>query len=356
MTPRVALVGYGSAGRTIHAPLLGAAGAAPALVATASPERAAQVAADLPGADVVPDLAAALAARPDLVVLASPSGVHAGQALQCVAAGVPVVVDKPLAVDADQARRVVVAADASGVALTVFQNRRWDAENLTLRRLLADGDLGSVHRFERRWERWRPVPKARWREQATAADGGGLLLDIGPHVVDAALLLFGAAESVYAETAARTTTAEDDAFVSIRHAGGVRSHLTLGAVVGAPGPRSRVLGSRGAYVVTELPGEPAVFAGFADAPGHCGWFVAGDERRPVPRAEGAPVDFYRAVLAALAVPAADVAGRRAALPVDPWDAVAVAEVLDAARRSAEQGRPVDLPAAAHGRRERTGEQ
>jgi predicted dehydrogenase len=346
MTTRVALVGYGSAGRTLHAPLLVAAGAAPAVVATASPERGAQVRADLPEADVVPDLAAALATHPGLVVLASPTGAHAEQALACVAAGVPVVVDKPLAVDAGQARRVVAAADAAGVPLTVFQNRRWDAENLTLRALLAAGDLGEVHRFERRWERWRPVPKARWRERAPAAEGGGLLLDLGPHVVDAALLLFGPVDAVYAETAAWTTEAEDDVFVSLRHSGGVRSHVTLGSVVGAPGPRTRVLGSLGAYVSTGLPGESPAFEGLADVPGHCGWLVAGESRRPVRRAPGSQEDFYPAVLAALAAgPASTPAARQAAMPVDPRDAVAVAEVIDACRLSAAAGRAVPIASA-----------
>ena len=162
-------------------------------------------------------------------------------------------------------------------------------------------------------------------------------------MIDAALLLFGRAGSVYAETAARTTTAEDDVFVSLVHEGtGVRSHLTLGSVVGAPGPRTRVLGSRAAYVATELPGEPAVFEGFADAPGHCGWLVAGDKRRPVPRAPGSAEDFYAAVVAALALPAGEPGARAAALPVDPWDAVHVAEVIDAARLSAAEGRRVSL--------------
>ena len=329
MTLRVALIGYGSAGRGIHAPLLREAGCAPAVVATSSPERAAQARADLPGVEVVADLDRALAAAPDLAVLASPTGAHAEQALACIAAGVPVVVDKPLAVDAGQARAVVTAAERAGVALTVFQNRRWDTENLTLRQVLDRGDLGTVHRFERRWERWRPVPKARWREQAPAAGGGGILLDLGPHLIDAALLLFGPVTSVYAETAARTTTAEDDAFVSLDHAGGVRSHLTMGSVVGAPGPRTRVLGSRGAYVSTSLPGEPGAFGGFDDTPGTCGWLVAGDERRAVPATPGSAVDFYRAVCSG-------------AVPVDPWDAVAVADVIDAARLSAAEGRAVPL--------------
>jgi len=344
MTARVALVGYGSAGRGIHAPLLVDAGAPPAIVVTSSAERADQARTDLPGVEVVPDLDAALAAGPDLAVLASPSGVHAQQALACVIAGVPLVVDKPIAVDTQQARSVVDAALAAEVPMTVFQNRRWDAENLTLADVLLSGVLGKVHRFERRWERWRPEPKDRWREKASAAQGGGLLLDLGPHLVDSALLLFGAARSVYAELATWTTAAEDDVFLSVLHESGVRSHLTAGSVVGAPGPRTRVLGSTGAYVVTDFGGrfggEVPAFGGFTDAEGHTGWLVRGEDRTPVRTAPGGYEDFYRSVLAALAL--AEPADRQAAMPVDPRDAVAVAEVLDAARESAESGRAILL--------------
>ncbi|MBI4944115.1 MAG: Gfo/Idh/MocA family oxidoreductase [Actinobacteria bacterium] len=340
MSPRVALVGYGSAGRGIHAPLLAAAGVPPAVVVTADAGRAAQVAADLPDALVVPDLGAALATGPDLVVVASPSGVHALNALACLEAGVPVVVDKPLAVDGRQAADVVDRAAALGVPMTVFQNRRLDAENLTLARLLADGALGEVHRFERRWERWRPVPKDRWRENAPAAEGGGMRLDLGPHLVAVALLLFGPAVAVYAETAAWTTRAEDEAFLALEHASGVRSHLTASSVAGAPGPRTRVLGSAGAYVVTGFEAEAHAFGGFDDAPGCTGWLVAGEDRTPVPTAPGGHGDFYPAVLAALAAP--DAAARQAGMPVDPRDAVATARVLDAARESAAQRRVVGL--------------
>jgi predicted dehydrogenase len=328
---RVALVGYGSAGRGIHAPLLVAAGAPPSVVVTASPERAGQARADLPAARVVPDLAAALA---------SPTGAHAAGALACVDAGAPVVVDKPLAVDGPSAAEVVARAAGRGVPLTVFHNRRWDAENLTLARLLDQGALGDVHRFERRWERWRPVPKNRWRENAPAAEGGGLLLDLGPHLVDLALLLFGPARRVYAETAAWTTAAEDEAFIAVEHAGGVRSHLGASAVAGAPGPRTRVLGSAGAYVVTRFESEEHAFDGFDDLPGCTGWLVAGADRTAVPTAPGGHGDFYPAVLAALAL--GDAAARQAAMPVDPADAVATARVLDAARVSAAEGRVVPL--------------
>jgi predicted dehydrogenase len=208
----VVLVGYGSAGRGIHAPLLTAVAAPPEVVVTANPERVAQVAADLPGAVTVPTLDAALDRSPSLLVLASPTGVHAEQVRACAAAGVPaVVVDKPLGVDAVQARAALEAAASAGVPLTVFHNRRWDTESLTLARLVADGTLGRVYRFERRWERWRPEPRQRWRENAAPEEGGGILLDLQSHLVDAALHLFGPVGAVYGELANRITPADDDA-------------------------------------------------------------------------------------------------------------------------------------------------
>lgn len=342
MNLRVALVGYGLAGRGLHAPLLTGAGCPPAIVVTAHVERARQVRTDLPEAEVVPDLDQALELRPDLVVLASPSGVHAAQVLACVAAGVPVVVDKPLAVDAAQAGDAVEAAEGAGVALTVFQNRRWDCENLTLAHILQEGRLGEVHRFERRWERWRPVPKDRWRESAPANLGGGILLDLHSHLIDAAVQFFGPVEQVYAETAHWTTQAEDEAFLALRHVAGVRSHLGATSVAGAPGPRTRVLGSAAAYVVTRFEAEPAAFGGFDDEPDHCGWLVAGEDREPVPAVSGGQGDFYPAVLAALGL---EGEARQAAMPVDPWDAVHVLEVIDAARISAQESRVVMLEPA-----------
>ena len=333
---RVGLVGYGSAGRGIHAPLILRAGLDIAAVVTANPERRAQVEAELPGAAVVRDLEALLHKAPDVVVLASPSGVHAEQALACIAAGVPVVVDKPLAVDATQASHVVDAAEAAGVPLTVFQNRRYDAEHLTLRRLLAEGALGDVFRLERRWERWRPQPKDRWRENAPATDGGGILLDLHTHLVDSAVQLLGPVRGVYAEVAARTTPAEDDAFLACEHESGARSHLGALSLAAAPGPRTRVLGDRAAYVVTTFEEEATAFGGdLADVdPDHCGWLVSGEERVPVRREPGEHADFYRDLAAALR-------GERA-VPVHPRDAVHVLAVVDAARVSAVQGRVVQV--------------
>src|SRR3954468_16339531 len=262
---RVGLVGYGSAGRGIHSRLGRDGGLEVTRVVTSSTERRAQVTQDWPDATCLSSLESLLldVGAVDVVVLASPTGVHAEQAVACLDAGVPVVVDKPLGVDAAQARWVVQHARAVGVRLTVFQNRRWDAEQLTLQRLLAEGTLGAVLRFERRWERWRPVPKDRWRERGTAAEGGGLLLDLHSHLVDSAVQLFGPVRQVYAEMVAHTTAAEDDVFLAVLHASGVRSHLGALSVAGAPGPRTRVLGRRGSYVVTSFESEPSAFADLA---------------------------------------------------------------------------------------------
>lgn len=351
---RVGLVGYGSAGRGIHARLLREVGARVTHVVTRSTERTAQARTDWADVVVEPDVAGLLrhAAGLDAVVVASPTGEHVPHVRAVLGAGLPVVVDKPLAPSTAEARELAAEAERSGGRLTVFQNRRWDPEQLTLLGLLHDGRLGRVHRFERRWERWRPVPQQRWKENDTRA--GGLLLDLGAHLVDSAVQLFGPVESVYAELRALTTPAEDDVFLALRHAAadggpGVVSHLQAGALVGAPGPRTRVLGDKGAYLVTSFEGEPTPFATLDEqhthgAPGagdeHEGWLVHGRDRVAVPRASGGHADYYRAVTAWVR--------DGGPVPVDPWDAVRTAAVLDAARVSAREGRAVAPDPAAAG--------
>ena len=330
LTVRAGLIGYGDAGRGIHARLLREAGHRVTHVVVRNPDRAAAARQDWPGVTVHTDVADLVRHRDelDVVVVASPTGRHVEHTLTTLSAGVPTVVDKPLALDSAGARQLVDAASAAGVPLTVFQNRRWDAEQLTLRRLLEAGTLGTVHRFERRWERWRPVPKDRWKENAVG-DGGGLLLDLGAHLVDSAVQLFGPVSTVHAELRSLTTPTEDDVFLSLRHAGGTVSHLAAGALVGAPGPRTRVLGSAAAYLVTSFEGEPTPFSSLDPGEGHEGWLVRGDVLEPVVRAPGGHVDFYRAVGLWL------LGG--GPVPVDPQDAVTTAAVLDAARQSAQAG-------------------
>jgi predicted dehydrogenase len=338
---RVGIVGYGMAGRDIHRGPLTEAGWEIAAVVTGNAERAEQARSDTPGVEIRPTIDALLADRDelglDLVVIASPSGAHAPNAHAAIVAGVPVVVDKPFALDADQALEVVDHAEREGVPLSVFQNRRYDPEFRTLADVVARGAVGEVIRFEHRWERWRPVPKDRWRERLPADQGGGIVLDLQTHVVDAAVRLFGPVGSVFASIRSITTDADDDAFLALLHESGVESHLITSSVAGAPGPRVRLLGREAAYLLANLEPEPSTFAELANADGSTGWLYRGDEREPVPTVAGGQDEYYRQVATALGAP-----DPQAAMPVDPHDAVHVMAVIDAARIASDEQRVVEV--------------
>ena len=336
---RVALAGFGSSGQTIHAPLLHEAGCEVVAVSTSDAERGAAARAEFAGTRVVPRLDDLLAVPGvELVVLATPSGAHADQVRTVVDAGIPCLVDKPLAVDAHGAAEVVRYAEAAGVPLTVFHNRRFDPEHATVARVVADRLVGTPFRYEMRWERWRPVPKDRWRENASASEGGGILLDLHSHLVDAAVQLFGPVTSVFATVDARTTRAEDDAFLVCRHTTDVVSHLGATSLSGAPGPRVRLLGTEAAYVMADFAGETHVWSGQGDEDAsQSGWLYRGDEREPVARGTTTQADLYRAISAALGSD-----DPQAAMPVDPWDAVHTLAVIDAARVSAAEQRVVTV--------------
>lgn len=336
---RVGLAGYGVGGREFHAPALLGAGLEVAVVSTSSPERVVQVEAELPGTRVVADLETMLeVGELDLVVLTTPTGLHAEHAERVVEAGIALVVDKPLAVNASEAGRIVDLAAHRGVPLTVFQNRRYDPELAALLAVRDGGLVGDIRRAEYRWDRWRPEPKQRWRETQTAEQGAGLLLDLGAHLLDQAVILHGEVESVYAEVFSRTVVAEDDFFVACRHTSGVVSHVMASSVNGAPGPRARLMGSTGAYVIGRQFDEVSAFGEFENDGESVGWIVRGDERVPGPVVGVSDqAAFYRAVAAALV--SEDPQG---AMPVDPRDALHVLAVIDAARVSVRDRRVVDV--------------
>lgn len=336
---RVGIIGYGLAGRVFHARLLATVPDATIVgVVTRDPSRRAEACVDRPGVvchDTTEDLLAA--GGLDLVVIATANSAHASPARLCVDAGVAVVVDKPLAIDADAAESLVRYAAEAGVPLTVFQNRRLDADQVTLRRLRADGMLGRILRYESRFERWRPdLTPGKWREQEPAERGGGQLLDLGSHLVDQAIALFGPVRSVYAEIDARRGAADDDVYLALTHADGTYAHLWFGAMTAAPGPRLRVNGDRAALIVDELDGqEAALRAGLttAEAVPQTMRLVRGDDVETIVPDRGAWDTFYPAVLAAIR--------DGSPMPVDPLDAVATLRVLDAARLAATEHRTVD---------------
>ncbi|WP_067663702.1 Gfo/Idh/MocA family protein [Nocardia miyunensis] len=337
----VAVIGYGLAGEVFHAPLIDAEPRMRvAAVVTSSAERGERARAAYPGVRVL-DTAEELFADPDgidLAVIATPNRTHAPLAIQALGAGLAVVVDKPFALTADEALEVIAVAEQNELALAVFQNRRWDSDFLTLRRLIQEGRLGQVRRFESRFERWRPVTKGGWREVGEAAEGAGILYDLGSHLVDQALTLFGPATEVYCELDSRRpdVRADDDAFIALTHDSGVRSHLWMSAVAPRLGPRMRVLGSASGYLTFGLdPQEDALRAGRRPNDGkpwgtvdpeNWGSLGTPDDTQPVPNEAGNYPAFYAEMAAALLddLP----------VPVDPHDAVATLQVLEEARRSA----------------------
>jgi scyllo-inositol 2-dehydrogenase (NADP+) len=345
---RVALIGYGLAGSAFHAPFIAAEPELTlAAIVTRDEGRRGQARQAHPAAELL-DSADEIWERSgdfDLVVVASPDRFHVPQATAAVEVGLGVVVDKPFAPSSAEARALIEAARRRGALLTVFQNRRWDGDFLTVRRLLAAGELGEITRFESRFDRWRPQVGESWRELGDPEGTGGVLFDLGSHLVDQALQLFGPARSVYAEVDRRRPGArvEDDAFIALTHESGVRSHLGMSLVAAQPAPRIRLLGTGGAYVKH---GEDVQEAALREgrAPGGEGWGTepeeawglldAGDAVRRVPTEPGAYQDFYRGVVAGLRDGAPP--------PVDPRDAVSALEVLEAARLSSAEGRIVEL--------------
>jgi predicted dehydrogenase len=332
---RIGLVGYGFGGRWFHAPLLRAAAECQFLgVVTSSSERRALVQQDDPGRSTFDSLDQLVAAGAEAVAISTPAATHSELTDRALELGLAVVCDKPFALDAAAATRSAELAARRGLVLSPYQNRRWDSDFLTVRRLAADGALGEVVRFESRFERLAP-------DAGPGVSGGGTLLDFCSHLVDQALVLLGPVEAVYAEWRLRESGLDDDVFVGLTHANGARSHLWGSWSQGAPGPRFRVTGTTGSFVVEALMDgqEDALLSGATPATLGADWGVEpedrwgrvfrGDDDEVVPTQPGAWHTFYPAFAAA-------VRGLGPA-PVDPRDAVATALVLDAARRSATEG-------------------
>ncbi|MGY1821060.1 Gfo/Idh/MocA family protein [Geodermatophilus sp. SYSU D00079] len=336
---RFGLVGYGFGGRYFHAPLLAAAPECELLgIVTTSPERRAQVATEHPGLRTFASLAELVDAGAEAVAVSTPADTHTALTEQALRLGLAVVCDKPFALDAAAARGSVRLSEELGLPLAPYQNRRWDSDFRTVRALVDAGRLGTVTRFESRFERFAPEP-------GPPASGGGTLLDFGSHLVDQALVLLGPVTSVYAEWRRRASGLDDDVFIALTHTGGARAHLAGSWSEGAPGLRFRVTGSAGSYVVAgPMDGqEAALLAGRtpaddpdwgAEPPERWGRLRRGDDAETVPTERGRWDTFYPAFAAA-------VRGQ-GPVPVDPRDAVATATVLDAARRSATDGVVVTL--------------
>lgn len=326
----VGLIGYGLAGRAFHAPYVRVT-AGMTLRAVVSRD-AGKVHADLPGMRVVPTVEALLTEPGiDLVIVASPDVLHADHAVAALSAGKHVLVDKPFATSLDDARRIVLASDAAGRLLTVFHNRRWDADFTTLRALIAEGRLGRIVEVESRFDRWRPVPLATWKE----AREGGAWFDLGPHLVDQALVLFGRPLAITADIATlRAEAPAPDYFHAVLRYADKRVVVHSSKLVAAHGLRFAVHGTGGSWIKHGVdPQEAAAVAG--RIPGGDDWgqdrneglLTTGDACPvPWPNRSGDYRLFWRALAAAVRGEGPN--------PVPAGEALTVMEVLDAGARSA----------------------
>jgi len=247
---RVALVGYGNAGRIFHAPLVsGMPGLALRCIVSSKPET---VAGDWPAVPVVATPQQAFAdPEIDLVVIATSNQSHHPLAKEALLAGKHVVVDKPFTVTLAQAEDLLAVARAQERVLTVFQNRRWDADFLALRQVLASGKLGRIVHFESHFDRYRPDVPSRWRDDDLP--GSGLWFDLGAHVVDQALQLFGCPEDLQLDLALQRDGARTNDYfhAQLRYGSrdpGLRVILHGSALVPALGPRFTVHGTLGSFV------------------------------------------------------------------------------------------------------------
>jgi len=344
---RVGLIGYGFSGKTFHAPLITAvSGLTLAAVASGDPNK---VHADLPDVSVYADpLALATAEGIDLVVIATPNASHAPLARAALGAGKHVVVDKPFTLNLAEARELVALSAAQALTLSVFHNRRWDSDFLTIRQAIADGLVGKVVHFESHIDRFRPQVRKRWREDG--GPGSGIWFDLGPHLVDQALQLFGLPERVQANFAHQRprALADDWAHVVLDY-GERRAVLHAGMLAAGGTSRFIVHGDAGSVVKRSADRqEQQLLSGMR--PGQAGWgedpdplhaYDGSGEQRILPARAGDQRLYYEGIVAML-----NGAVSGAASPIQ---ALAVMAVIEAAVDSVRSGQSVAVALTAEER-------
>jgi predicted dehydrogenase len=336
---RVGVIGFGFVSKTFHVPLLKATDGYK--ITVVSSRHPADVLAVLPDADVVSD-PKSLATHPDLdlVVIASPNETHAPLAELAIRAGRNVVVDKPFTITVEEARHLAAVAKENNVLLSVFQNRRWDSDFLTVQDAIRRDLTGRVVLFESRIDRYRPEVRDRWRE--VPGPGAGLLYDLGPHLIDQTLLLFGIPDSVQATLAKQRRGARtDDFFQLVLRYGEMVATLEAGSLVSGGSARFSVHGER-ASVVKQKPDiqEDQLKAGVL--PGSRDWGLDPDDAvlydgatgntRALKAARGDQRGYYVALREALR--------QRAPNPVPPEQGATVMAIIEAALLAEREGRRV----------------
>jgi len=333
---QVGLIGFGYAAKTFHVPLIRATDGY--RIAAVASSRPADVLAALPEAQVVAD-SKALIARDDidLVVIASPNDTHVSLAESAMRCDRNVVVEKPFTITIHEARHLASVAEETGSLLSVFHNRRWDSDFLTVQEALRRDLTGQVVLFESRIDRFRPRVRDRWRENP--GPGSGLFYDLGPHLIDQALLLFGIPDTVQATLAKQRHGATTiDFFQIVLRYGETIVTLQAGSLVSGGSARFAIHGERASLIKQKMDiQEDQLKAGVF--PGSETWGVDPDdamlytgdlgEPRPVKAARGDQRGYYVALREAL--------HGRAPNPVSPEQGAAVIAVIEAAMRSDHRG-------------------
>ncbi|AWB07541.1 oxidoreductase (plasmid) [Azospirillum humicireducens] len=329
----VGLLGFGLAGSVFHAPLI-LSEPRLQLKAVAS-SRTDDIRRSAPGAEATTVEAVIADPGIDLVVIATPNTSHAPLAREALLAGKHVVIDKPMATTAAEADELIALAERQGRLLTVFQNRRWDNDFLTLRACLEKGEVGRPYHYEAHFDRFRPQIKQGWREQTLA--GSGVLFDLGAHLIDQALTLFGMPDRILADVGTQRPDAQvDDWFHIVLGYGPMRAILHCGTVVCRPGPRFQLHGDRGSFLKHGMDGQEAALRaggmpteadwGLDDPENHALLVQADGLERRVETLRGDYPAFYRGVAAAILDGAPP--------PVTAGQARDVLTVLEAVRKAA----------------------
>ena len=331
---RAGIVGYGLAGRYFHAPTLVSAGFEVAAICARSLEKKAIAHEDFPNAILVNSIEELVDEDLDLIVIASTNDVHSEHAKISISAGIATVVDKPMGRDYYETLALFDHAEMHNVPVTVFFNRLWDSDSLTIKKVISEGVIGRVFRADSRFERFRPeLNPSAWRENINADAGGGLLLDLQTHLVSTALDWFGPAQLVHASVREIRGAANDDVVLVLKHDSGVDSYLSASAIIGAPGPKLRLNGDKGSLVINELDRqEDLLRKGFKASFGN--WLPTdeittearihkGNDSFSYPGVPGSYPNFYQQVRSALEI--------GTDLPVSRDFALSVARIIDQAR-------------------------
>ncbi len=339
---RYAVVGYGLSGSVFHTPLISACPDSELVAIVAqSAEKQQSAGAAYPHTRIFATVDELLqsSSTVDVLVVATTNALHVPLTLRALDHGLHVVLEKPMCGTRAEAERIFDHAQAVGRQVHVFQNRRWDSDFLTVERLLGSGTLGEVHRFQSAFERFRPQTQDRWRDTGSPDQLAGLLYDLGSHLADQALVLFGPASRVYASARALRSPhiADDDTLILIEHSSGVISELSVSALAPHLAPRFRILGNEAGLVIHGLDEqESELRQGRIPHDDH--WGVS-QRLAEIHRGDAPPVQhvldrgrwdtFYPAVNAAIRADAEP--------PVSPASAIATIDLLERATISARRG-------------------